>query len=73
MWADVTSPLARRVLKRLYDSSPAITDQRDLAMYERKSSGLELEYRTWVRERLERDGVGPDDVKRAVRWARKKK
>jgi hypothetical protein len=26
-----------------------------------------------VRDRLERDGVGPDVVKRAVRWARKKK
>ena len=26
-----------------------------------------------VRDRLEHDGVGPDEVKRAVRWARKKK
>jgi len=26
-----------------------------------------------VRDRLELDGIGPDDVKKAVRWARKKK
>jgi hypothetical protein len=26
-----------------------------------------------VRDRLERDGVEPDEVKRAVRWARSKK
>ena len=26
-----------------------------------------------VRDRLERDGVGPDEVKRAVRWARRKR
>jgi len=26
-----------------------------------------------VRDRLERDGVGPDETKRAIQWARKKK
>jgi len=56
-WPEVTSPLARRVLKRLYDSSPAITDERDYAKYEQKSSGLELQYRTWVREKLKRSSL----------------